>query len=226
METKLFKSAICRVNNIFRPYPTLFYFPGIKSQQVWDSNLIPTAKLLEKNSNTIAKEIINLDNFENDYKLIDKEKSLHEGSWDWASYMSKGKVSPKFKEKFPNTYEILNSLDDLMFDVPFSYCFFSRLAPKSKIKPHYGPCNLRLRIHLGLDIPDNCFMKITDIKHNWEDYKTIVFDDTYIHEVENNNENKYRTLLLLDIWHPEIKKEEREAIRNMFKGASSKGWIS
>jgi aspartate beta-hydroxylase len=59
----------------------------------------------------------------------------------------------------------------------------------------------------------------------WQEGKCLIFDDTYIHEVHNKNENRFRTILLLDIWHPDIKVEEREAIVKMFKSAYEKGWL-
>ena len=40
----------------------------------------------------------------------------------------------------------------------------------------------------------------------------FVFDDTYEHEVVNHSEEE-RVILLIDIWHPELDLEEREAIR-------------
>ena len=40
----------------------------------------------------------------------------------------------------------------------------------------------------------------------------LVFDDTYEHEAGNLSENDKRVLLLIDIWHPDLKQGEREAI--------------
>jgi len=229
MESKLLKSAILRMNNTWRPYPTLFYFPGIRSQSFWKKEDFKSVKILEDNYKIIKEEFQQADlrdvKLENDYKLTGQEHSLHEGSWEWYSYISKGNKMKKFNESFPKTFEILESMDDLVTDIPFAYSFFSKLNCSSSIAPHYGPCNVRLRIHLGLDIPEGCYLKVAEQQRNWEEGKCLVFDDTYLHEVKNENKEKKRVILLLDIWHPDIKLEEREAIIKMFGGAYEKGWL-
>jgi aspartyl/asparaginyl beta-hydroxylase (cupin superfamily) len=236
MESKLLKSAVLRTNNIKRPYPTLFYFPGIRSHAFWGNstltNNIKSLKLLENNYKTIKEEYLQViqtnKNLENDYKYTDQEKYLHQGDWEWYSYISKGRRSEQFKTNFPKTYDILetiNNTGEIMLGLPFSYCFFSKLAPGSKIAAHYGPCNIRLRIHLGIDVPQDCYISVGGIQKTWEQGKCLAFDDTYIHEVENKNLTAFRTILLLDIWHPDILIEEREAIMKMFNGAYEKGWL-
>ena len=44
----------------------------------------------------------------------------------------------------------------------------------------------------------------------------LAFDDTYEHEAGNLSETEKRVVLLIDIWHPELELEEREAIKDMF----------
>ena len=219
--TKLVKSAKLTVNNLKRPNPSLFIFPGITWKPFWNPDDIPSALKLEKSYDLIKNEFLQakMNNLLiNDYSLSSNENMLHKGEWNWFSYVLKGKRNSKFSEVFPETNRILNSLDDLLVDLPFAYSFFSELKPNSEISPHYGACNLRLRIHLGIDIPndnDNCFINIEEKSVNWKNGETIVFDDTYIHNVINKTD-KTRVILLVDIWHPEIMKEEREAIVNMF----------
>jgi hypothetical protein len=235
MESKILKSGILRFNSKLRPFPTLFTFPGIKSSPFWNENndfLInsKTVRILEENYSLIKQEYLSsIENkniyLENDYKIIDHEKSLHKGDWEWYSYISKGSKVEKFKNFFPQTFQILESIEDKMLDLPFSYCFLSKLAPNSSISPHYGPCNIRLRLHLGIDIPEGTSITVGEEKRTWTEGKVLAFDDTYLHEVENTNKEKSRTILLLDIWHPDIMQMERNAIRNMFKSAYDKGWI-
>lgn len=42
-----------------------------------------------------------------------------------------------------------------MSQTPFSFAFFSTLRPNAEIKPHFGPCNLRIRCHFPLIVPSN-----------------------------------------------------------------------
>lgn len=230
LDSKLVKSAILKTNTYLRPQPSLFYYPGLTSKPIWDKNQFEITKVLESNFSTIREEYLNAKYSSNsnstenkgrlvsDYCLINNEHSLHKGNWNWYSYIQKGKKNNEnFKNFFPKTYNILNSLDNIIYDIPFAYSFFSELSNNSEIDYHYGPCNLRLRVHLGIDIPDtqDCYINIAENKYFWENGKCLIFDDSYIHSVVNNF-NKSRTILLIDIWHPELYKEEIEAFVSMF----------
>jgi hypothetical protein len=54
-----------------------------------------------------------------------------------------------------------------------------------------------LRCHLGLSVPPDCWLHVGDFKKTWENGKTLVFDDTYIHSAVNNSDQP-RVILLLD----------------------------
>lgn len=80
---------------------------------------------------------------------------LHEGSWEWFSYISKGETQDRFAQyvlEFPHAFGIhhaalrsshcsyrecpvttalLESIPRLMRDVPFAFTFFSTLEPGS-----------------------------------------------------------------------------------------------
>jgi len=80
------------------------------------------------------------------------DKKLHTGMWKWQSYILKGKRQASFVSHCPETVAILDQAN-LMTDTPFSFAFFSTMGPGAKIASHYGPCNLRLRVHLPLIVP-------------------------------------------------------------------------
>lgn len=118
----------------------------------------------------------------NDYVIQDGEATLHskDGGWDWLSYILKGARQASFavcvvrsrrlarsrvrtatsssstslpRSHCPKTVEALEAVPGLMTGIPFAYAFFSVLKPGASIKPHFGPCNLRMRCHLPLDGP-------------------------------------------------------------------------
>mmetsp|Transcript_3501 Transcript_3501/g.7318 ORF Transcript_3501/g.7318 Transcript_3501/m.7318 type:complete len:104 (-) Transcript_3501:107-418(-) len=64
----------------------------------------------------------------------------------------------------------------------------------------------------------------SDQVREWKEGSAVVLDDSYVHEVWNDSEET-RVLLLLDLWHPDVKAVERESISNMFDYARDKGWI-
>jgi aspartyl/asparaginyl beta-hydroxylase (cupin superfamily) len=92
--------------------------------------------------------------------------TLHDGNWEWNSYILKGKRQGEFAVRCPKTVDTLDSIPTLMHSVPFSYAFFSTLKQQSKIAAHYGPCNIRVRCHLPLVVPDgDCGMHIGQSSH-------------------------------------------------------------
>ena len=77
--------------------------------------------------------------------------------------------------------------------------------------PHTGPTNCRLRMHLGLKVPQdwqNLSLTVADEKLHWHEGKVFTFDDSFEHSVEHHGEH-YRLILIMDIWHPEMTKNEK-----------------
>ena len=202
---ELVQSAMCiaNVKNVSRPKPSLFFYPGLNSKPIYEyehgsvksrsleSNLLWIANVLKQNYSSILSEYENLRIVQpsGDYKLLIDEHKLHNGeSWEWNSYILKGKRQASFASTCPKTVEILESFQSpsLMTDVPFSYAFFSTLGRNTSIASHYGPCNLRIRCHFPLVIPSphngtECGMLLANQKIQWHEQKAIFFDDTYQH---------------------------------------------
>jgi aspartate beta-hydroxylase len=118
--------------------------------------------LLEDSYAAIKKEYLEVaHNVFSDYQSDTEHHTLHQGRWDWHSYMSKGKLQPTFATHFVETSAVLQRLRDagwLFEGVPFGYAFFSTLHPWSRIAPHSSPMNFRLRVHLPLVVPDWSFL--------------------------------------------------------------------
>lgn len=245
VEAKILKSAVCKVNTFLRPYPSLFYYPGLRSHPIWSkdvlknnpnknySDILDMLNKLEENYNNLSNEfkdscVKNKNNLFNNYNLINNEHKLHQGEWIWYNYITKGKRENEFKNNFPFTSKLLDSFKGILIEnIPFSYSFYSLLKDKTEISHHYGPCNIRLRIHLGIDIPENCKnhgssckIEICGQDYFWENGKTIIFDDTYIHSVINKS-GKTRVILLLDVWHPDLHEHEKHAIINILEKGQS-----
>jgi aspartate beta-hydroxylase len=63
--------------------------------------------------------------------------------------------------------------------------FFSRLEPHTHLAAHCGPSNLRLRVHLGLLVPEGCRIRVGDETRAWSEGECMVFDDSIEHEVRH-----------------------------------------
>ncbi|CAM9531578.1 unnamed protein product [Ectocarpus fasciculatus] len=213
-----------------RPTPSVFYFPGLNSKPVYNPSEFKFSDILLENKEAILKEyqqMVSNKLPQSDYLLKPDEHSLHEGEWLWSSFIQKGKKQERFAQIFPETTRTLESIPRLMDATPFGSAFFSTLTPHSKIKPHNGPCNLRLRCHFPLIVPEGnkCGIRIGDQVVHWEEGVPLIFDDCYEHEVWNDSEEP-RVVLLFDTWHPDLHDDEMIAIRAMFDDAKSKGWLS
>lgn len=79
---------------------------------------------------------------------------------------------------------------------------FSRLASGAHIVPHSGKPTNVLRCHLGLDVPENCALRVASQTKQWTNGKCLVFNDTSEHEAWNLSNTK-RDILLLDFKTPE-----------------------
>ena len=77
---------------------------------------------------------------------------------------------------------------------------YSILAPGKHIPPHRGPYRGILRYQIALKVPKhgNCQLFVDNKPYIWTEGKSVLFDDTYVHEVRNETEET-RIALLLDI---------------------------
>ena len=93
----------------------------------------------------------------------------------------------------------------LMKQIPgMTTAMFSILSPRKHILDHRGPYKGVLRYHLGLVVPreaERCRIRVgQDIRH-WEEGESLVFDDTFNHEVWNDTDDT-RVVLFVDVMRP------------------------
>jgi aspartyl/asparaginyl beta-hydroxylase (cupin superfamily) len=99
--------------------------------------------------------------------------------------------------KCPRTTALLNAIPNVY------QAFFSILDPGKSIPAHCGGYLGYLRYHLGLQVPENDppSMRVKDQIHIWEEGKSIVFDDSWEHEVYNKSDGS-RVVLIVDFLRP------------------------
>ncbi len=80
---------------------------------------------------------------------------------------------------------------------------FALLSPNSNLNPHRDPFAGSIRYHLGLVTAnsDKCWISVDGERYWWKDGEAVLFDETYIHSVENNTDVT-RIILLCDIERP------------------------
>jgi aspartyl/asparaginyl beta-hydroxylase (cupin superfamily) len=97
---------------------------------------------------------------------------------------------------------------------------FSLLKPHTRIPAHTGVTNARLVVHLPLVVPEGCGFRVGNDTRQWVPGKAWVFDDTIEHEAWNDSD-LLRTVLIFDIWHPDLTPAERELITAAMEGLAA-----
>ena len=120
--------------------------------------------------------------------------------YNWKTYLlaAHGIDCTENAKRCPETIRLLNKIPNM------TNAFFSILSPNKHIPAHKGPYNGVLRYHLGLIIPEpkeKCRIRIDETINVWEEGKSLIFDDTYNHEVWNDTDG-YRVVLFVDFIRP------------------------
>ncbi len=93
----------------------------------------------------------------------------------------------------------------LMREIPgMSTAMFSILSPRKHILDHRGPYKGVLRYHLGLIVPEDaeaCRIRVGEDVRHWQQGRSLVFDDTFNHEVWNDTDET-RVVLFVDVLRP------------------------
>jgi ornithine lipid ester-linked acyl 2-hydroxylase len=93
----------------------------------------------------------------------------------------------------------------LMREIPgMTTAMFSILSPGKHILDHRGPYKGVLRYHLGLIVPreaENCRIRVGDDIRHWREGESMIFDDTFNHEVWNDT-GETRVVLFVDVLRP------------------------
>ena len=66
------------------------------------------------------------------------------------------------------------------------------MQPGTVVWPHTGPTNARLRLHLGLVVPEdykNVNLTVAEQTRYWEEGKVLTFDDSFEHSVMHHGEH-------------------------------------
>ena len=101
--------------------------------------------------------------------------------------------------------EICPKTAALMQTIPaMTTAMFSILSPRKHILDHRGPYKGVLRYHLGLIVPRDaqaCRIRVGEDFRYWEQGESMIFDDTYNHEVWNETDET-RVVLFVDVLRP------------------------
>ena len=183
--------------------PVSKYVRRLPAQAWLNPKDFPFIKKLEKSYKKIKEEF--LYTLKNSPETFTEEgENLHiGGNWTELRLKSSGHGFTVASESFPKTMKIIHNCGQ-----EFTSIKFSAIQPDTHIRPHTGPTNERLRIHLTLIHKGGAKIRVHDEWHSWVEGKAIIFDDSWEHEVVNEGPEP-RVVLIFDIWHPQLPENER-----------------
>ena len=118
---------------------------------------------------------------------------------DWKVYpLNIMGVKPEaYCARCPRTMALLEGIPGLF------EAFFSILEGGKSIPHHEGPYRGYLRYHLGLIVPEKNppSIRLKDQVYTWKEGESVLFDDSWDHEVYNQCESD-RVVLIVDIRRP------------------------
>jgi ornithine lipid ester-linked acyl 2-hydroxylase len=170
---------------------------------LFETEQFPWARNLEANWQVIRRELDQilehtqaLPNFQD---IMPRQSSIsQDNGWKTYFFYAFGFTARRNCQRCPETWKLLQHIPGLQS------AFFSILAPSKHIPEHCGKHKGLIRYHLALKVPEPaaaCRIRIKDQIVSWQEGKSLIFDDTFPHEVWNET-NGYRVVLFLDIARP------------------------
>ena len=170
---------------------------------IYDNNTFPWASQIEQAFPDIRAELEKLlprkEELPNFQDIATDVKTINtDNGWKTFFLVGFGKPSPRNIALCPKTWAALQHIPGL------KTAMFSIFAPHKHLKPHRGPYNGVLRLHLGLIVPspkERVAIRVQDEVCHWQEGKVLIFDDAYEHEAWNHTEHT-RVVLFVDFVKP------------------------
>lgn len=115
-------------------------------------------------------------------------------NWRMFELYCYGQKPEANRQLCPKTCAILDKIPSIQHAV------FSILEPGKSIPFHMGPYMGILRYHLGLIVPqaNPPYLHVKDKYYTWKEGESVLFDDTWIHQVINESQS-IRVVLFIDV---------------------------
>ena len=186
----------------FRDWNLVFYNTLLKNTPYLNVDIVfPQHIILEDNWLVIKDEIEEIikktSSLPKFHEVDDGQEyiSANDGiSWNMFNIKTYGFWHQENIKLCPRTVELLKPYKNV------SSIYFSILSPGKHIPPHNGPYKGIFRYQLAISVPKDgkCQLFVDNKPYSWTEGKSVIFDDTFVHEVKNETKEK-RIALLLDV---------------------------
>ena len=188
-------------------------FPGL-DERPWRDGELPMARGLETHCAAVERDLARLEQrqlFAYDADIVSG------GQWSVHPLVFAGeRVDTLFWAEQPmdETVAAVRSLQGECSAFPLADVLFSSHAPGTRLTPHCSWDGFRMRLHLGLRIPEGCGIRVGTESRTWAKGRVLAFHDSFEHETWNDSAER-RVVLIVDCWHPGLTLPEREALMAM-----------
>lgn len=193
-------------------YPDYPLFPGLRHRAFHDPGELEGAAILERHAARIREEWAALP----DAAYLRYAPAAMHSLWlvHLLHYMGVAIAAPH--GQCAGTRALLPDLPDVCLDYPWGDALLSVHACDSHLRAHCSVDNLRVRCHLGLQVPPGCSIRVGTETRQWEEGRALLFEDSFEHEVWNRGDRR-RSILIVDFWHPDLTAVERAAVTAGFR---------
>lgn len=137
------------------------------------------------------------------------DSDLNPKPWHTYYFFFRGEPDHSHLAACPRTADVLGRLPHNGLHV----CF-SAIEPGGSLHPHTGPTNASLTAHLGLANCAGARLTVAGETAEYRDGEVLVFDDSFVHWVENSGA-AVRYTLMVTFWHPDLNAAERAFFRRL-----------
>lgn len=218
--------------------PRFYLFPGLAQIQFQPRETLPWMAAVEEATEAITAELLALleepDLFQpyiqprKDRPNSDQAGMMANPDWSALFLWKDGHEQVEVARRCPRTLEALAEVPLCRIKGRTPSILFSKLKRGARIPAHHGLINTRLICHLPLIVPPDCSFRVGNDVRNWQTGRAWAFDDTIEHEAANGSDQD-RTILIFDVWKPELTLEERGLVETLFGtidayGAGGAAW--
>ena len=211
--------------DLYPQQPSMFYFEGLPQRSFFARDEFDWAPAVEAAWGAIRDELAALDREGGGFRpYVTGEAGmprpnnplLDDPSWGARYLWQRGEMVAETAGRCPATIAALAHAPIPHIAGRSPMALFSRLTPGTHIRPHHGLLNTRLICHLPLVVPEGCGLRVGADERAWREGELLIFDDSIEHEAWNRG-GGVRTVLLFEIWRPEIDAAERAELTRLFE---------
>ena len=200
---------------------SLFNVEGLKAQPLWtlaETGIEDQLATFVQNWKVIRDEALDILKDEHQPGFIKEGENLADtGYWAQFELYRQGQKISKNCLRTPLTCALVDKVPQVSSNRR-GQVKFSLMRGGTHAFAHAGPTNCRLRSHLGLSVQSSSKtpaktwsgLRVADKFVTWSEGQMFVFDDSFDHEVWNENEE--RIVLILDLWHPDLTQIQKDTL--------------